>query len=63
MPTPSTGRRHAASIKGIVLEGMEVDQTAHTPTGFQDRLVQDQRIKRATVDTDGGEYKVEKYSR
>ena len=49
---------------GIVLEGMEVvDQIANTPTGFQDRPVQDQRIKRATVDTDGVEYKVEKYSR
>ena len=47
---------------GIVLEGMDVvDQIANTPTGFQDRPVQDQRIKRATVDTDGVEYKVEKY--
>ena len=49
---------------GIVLEGMEVvDQIANTPTGFQDRPVQDQRIKRMTVDTDGVEYKVEKYSK
>ena len=47
---------------GMVLEGMDVvDQIASTPTGFQDRPVQDQRIKRATVDTDGVEYKVEKY--
>ncbi len=49
---------------GIVLEGMDVvDRIANTPTGFQDRPVQDQRIKRATVDTDGVEYTVEKYSR
>ena len=49
---------------GIVLDGMDVvDQIAHTPTGFQDRPVQEQRIKRMTVDTDGVEYKVEKYSR
>ena len=49
---------------GIVLEGMEVvDQIANTPTGFQDRPVQEQRIKRATVDTDGVQYTVEKYSR
>ena len=49
---------------GIVLEGMDVvDQIASTPTGFQDRPVQDQRIKRMTVDTDGVEYKVEKYTR
>ena len=47
---------------GIVLEGMDVvDQIANTPTGFQDRPVQPQRIKRATVDTDGVEYTVEKY--
>ena len=49
---------------GIVLEGIEVvDQIANTPTGFQDRPVQEQRMKRVTVDTDGVEYKVEKYSR
>ena len=49
---------------GIVLEGMDVvDRIANTPTGFQDRPVQEQRIKRATVDTDGVEYTVEKYSR
>ena len=49
---------------GIVLEGMdEVDRIANTPTGFQDRPVQEQRIKRATVDTDGVQYTVEKYSR
>ena len=49
---------------GIVLEGMDVvDAIATTPTGFQDRPVQEQRMKRVTVDTDGVEYKVEKYSR
>ena len=49
---------------GIVLEGMDVvDQIANTPTGFQDRPVQEQRIRRMTVDTDGVEYRVEKYSR
>ena len=49
---------------GIVLEGMDVvDRIANTPTGFQDRPVQEQRIKRATVDTDGVKYTVEKYSR
>ncbi len=49
---------------GIVLEGIEVvDQIANTPTGFQDRPVQEQRMKRVTVDTDGVEYKVEKYSK
>ena len=49
---------------GIVLEGMDVvDRIANTPTGFQDRPVQEQRIKRATVDTDGVAYTVEKYSR
>ena len=49
---------------GIVLEGMDVvDRIANTPTGFQDRPVQEQRIKRATVDTDGEAYTVEKYGR
>ena len=49
---------------GIVLEGIEaVDAITQTPTGFQDRPVQEQRIKRMTVDTDGVEYKVEKYSK
>ena len=48
----------------MVLEGMDVvDQIANTPTGFQDRPVQEQRIRRMTVDTDGVEYRVEKYSR
>ena len=49
---------------GKVTEGMDVvDAIANTPTGFQDRPVQEQRMKRVTVDTDGVEYKVEKYSR
>ena len=47
---------------GAVTEGMDVvDQIANTPTGRQDRPVQDQRIKRASVDTDGVKYTVEKY--
>ena len=49
---------------GIVLEGMDVvDRIANTPTGFQDRPVQEQRSKRATVDAGGVRYTVEKYSR
>ena len=49
---------------GKVIEGMDVvDRIAQTPTGYQDRPVQEQRIKSATVDTDGVEYQVEKYSR
>ena len=49
---------------GIVLEGMEVvDQIANTPTGFQDRPVSEQRIKKATVDTFGETYTVQKYGR
>jgi len=47
-----------------VIEGMDVvDAIAGTPTGFQDRPVQEQRIRKATVDTFGKTYKVEKYSR
>jgi peptidyl-prolyl cis-trans isomerase B (cyclophilin B) len=49
---------------GRVIEGMDVvDAIAGTPTGFQDRPVQDQRIKKATVDTFGESYSVEKYGR
>ena len=49
---------------GQVTEGIDVvDQIANTPTGFQDRPVQEQRMKRVTVDTDGEDYAVEKYSR
>ena len=38
-----------------------VDAIAGTPTGFQDRPVKEQRIRKATVDTFGEPYKVEKY--
>ena len=49
---------------GRVIEGMEtVDEIAKTPTGFQDRPVAEQRIKKATVDTFGETYKVEHYGR
>ena len=49
---------------GKVTEGMEVvDQIANTPTGYQDRPVQEQRIKSATVETFGEAYKVEKYGK
>ena len=49
---------------GKVTEGMDVvDAIAQTPTGFQDRPVQTQRIKSATVETFGETYKVEKYGR
>ena len=49
---------------GRVIEGMDVvDAIAGTPTGFQDRPVQEQRIKKATVDTFGETYKLEKYGR
>ena len=49
---------------GMVLEGLDVvDRIAAAPTGFQDRPVQPQRIARATVDTDGVAYQVEKYAR
>ena len=47
---------------GKVVEGMDtVDAIAGTPTGFQDRPVKDQRIKKATVETFGEKYAVEKY--
>ena len=49
---------------GKVTEGMDVvDAIAATPTGFQDRPVREQRIKKAAVDTFGEEYRVEKYGR
>ena len=49
---------------GKVTEGMDtVDAIASTPTGFQDRPVQEQRIKKATVETFGEKYAVEKYGR
>ena len=47
---------------GMVTEGMNVvDEIASARTGRQDRPVEDQRIRRATVDTFGEEYEVEKY--
>ena len=49
---------------GKVTSGMDVvDAIANTPTGFQDRPVSEQRIKKATVETFGESYKVEKYGR
>ena len=47
---------------GKVTEGMDaVDEIAATRTGRQDRPVTDQRIARATVDTFGETYTVDKY--
>ncbi len=47
---------------GKVTEGMDaVDEIAAARTGRQDRPVTDQRIARATVDTFGETYAVEKY--
>ena len=49
---------------GKVTEGMDVvDAIAATPTGVQDRPVQEQKIKKVTVETFGETYKVEKYGR
>ena len=49
---------------GKVIEGMEVvDGIASTRTGFQDRPVEEQKIKTATVETFGEKYEVVKYSR
>ncbi len=49
---------------GKVTEGMDVvDAIANTPTGFQDRPVTEQRIRKATVDTFGETYTVKKYGR
>ena len=49
---------------GKVLEGMDVvDAIAGVRTGFQDRPVEEQKIKSATVDTFGENYAVEKYGR
>ena len=47
---------------GKVTEGMDaVDEIAAARIGRQDRPVTDQRIARATVDTFGETYTVEKY--
>ncbi|MBQ8109862.1 MAG: peptidylprolyl isomerase [Clostridia bacterium] len=49
---------------GRVTEGMDVvDAIAATRTGFQDRPVTEQKIRRATVDTFGEKYTVQKYGR
>ena len=49
---------------GYVTDGMDVvDQIAETPTGRQDRPLQEQKIKCATVETFGETYTLEKYGR
>ena len=49
---------------GKVTDGMDVvDRIASVRTGMQDRPVEEQRIARATVDTFGEKYTVEKYGR
>ena len=49
---------------GKVTEGMDVvDRIASVRTGMQDRPVVEQKIARATVDTFGETYTVEKYGR
>lgn len=46
---------------GKVIEGIEaVDHVAETETGFQDRPVQEQKMKSVTVDTFGENYEVKK---
>ena len=47
---------------GMVTDGMDVvDRIATTQTGLQDRPVEEQKIARATVETFGETYTVEKY--
>ena len=49
---------------GKVTDGMDVvDRIASVRTGMQDRPVEEQKIARATVDTFGETYTVEKYGR
>ena len=49
---------------GKVTDGMDVvDRIASVRTGMQDRPVVEQKIARATVDTFGETYTVEKYGR
>ena len=49
---------------GKVTEGLDVvDAIASTRTGFQDRPIQEQKIKTATVETFGETYTLEKYGR
>ena len=46
---------------GKVIEGMDaVDHVAETRTGFQDRPVEEQRMKQVTVETFGETYMVDK---
>ena len=46
---------------GKVIEGMDaVDHVAETKTGFQDRPVEEQRMKQVTVETFGETYTVDK---
>ena len=46
---------------GRVIEGIEaVDHVAQTPTGAQDRPLEEQKIRRVSVDTNGERYTVEK---
>ncbi len=46
---------------GRVIEGIEaVDHVAQTPTGAQDRPLNEQKIRRVSVDTKGESYTVEK---
>ena len=47
---------------GMVTDGLDVvDRIAATRTGLQDRPMEEQRIAKATVDTFGEKYEVEKY--
>ena len=47
---------------GKVTEGLDVvDEIANTPTGFQDRPVQEQKISCVTVETFGEKYEVVKH--
>ena len=47
---------------GMVTDGLDVvDRIAATRTGMQDRPIEEQKIARATVETFGETYKVEKY--
>ena len=49
---------------GKVTDGMDVvDRIASVRTGMQDRPIEEQKIARATVDTFGETYTVEKYGR
>ena len=59
---PHLDGQYAAFGKVSDDESMKVvDRIATTRTGFQDRPVADQRIRRITVETFGETYAVEKY--